>query len=388
MRQISTDGIVPGMYTARHVFPPGEYRGLPLLAANVLITEAIRDRLIKAKVHTILIEDELSEGIEARPPITDEVRRAALTTVRSTFDYMQGSERVLSRGHLQSVEITMNAIMAEIESRRNLLVCLSDLNMFGGDRMHHAINVCVMGCNIARHFFGTHGWRDYRGQRRDDGVADRLQKLGIGLLLADIGMLSVPEEILAKGSMLTSDERAIVRQHPSLGVEMMEGSDISPLTKVAIGQHHERFDGSGYPKGLAGDDIHDHGAIAAVAEAYMSLCDNAQGDGERFQPHDAWDLIIKASGRLFHPDVVDSFASTVAPYGAGTSVQLADGRFAIVIENNHHEPQRPWIRVTHDRDGLMFPRPFPELDMSADTECRIVAAVDKLPSDNVVASRT
>lgn len=384
MRHVAMECVVPGMVTARHVYPEGETSGLPLLAAHVTVTEAIRERLVKAQVPYLVVDDDLSEGIETLPPITDDLRRSALGVVRSTFTSLRTPDAILTRDQLVQIEATMNSIMAEISNRKSLLVCLSDLNRFGGERMQHAVNVCVVGVSIARKYFGDHGWRDFKGQRRDDNVQDRLQKLGVGLLLQDIGSLAIPDSIWQKRGILSAEERAMMQQHPLLGVEMLEGSDISPLTKVTIAQHHERYDGSGYPKGLAGDEIHDHGQVAAIAEMYVSLGDQRRADGTpEFAPHEAYRMILQARGRLFHPDMVDAFTGSVAPYGPGTCVQLSDGKYGIIVSNNANAPLRPVVRVTHDADGLRFMPPV-EMDLAnAENHGVDVAhATDGLPSDN------
>jgi HD-GYP domain-containing protein (c-di-GMP phosphodiesterase class II) len=385
MREISLERVVPGMVTARSVYPPGESAGLPLVAAEVAVTEALKSRMRRAGIESILIDDELSAGIESVPPITDEVRRKSLTVVRDTFAQLRASDAPLSLERVNELEATMTSIMAEISSRRGLLVCLSDLSRFGGSRLDHAVSVCVVGCAVARTFFNDHGWRDYKGQRRNDQIAERLQKLGIGLLLQDVGSMALPEELWEKRTQLSAEERALVQRHPVLGVELLEGSEVSPLTKVTIAQHHERFDGSGYPRGLAHDDIHDHGHIAAVAEGYVSLCSDENGV-HRFEPHEAYQLVLQARGRLFHPDVVDAFAQTIAPYGPGQSVRLSDGSSAIVVRNSAQDATRPVVRVTHDAGGQLYQPPF-EVDLTEEDGLLIAGAVDGLPTDQPVATR-
>lgn len=175
-----------------------------------------------------------------------------------------------------------------------------------------------------------------------------------------------------------------MQQHPLLGLELLEGSELSPLTKVAIAQHHERYDGSGYPRGLAGDDIHDHGQIAAIAEAYVSLCDAEVGDGEPFEPHEAYRLITQARGRLFRPEIVDAFTSAIAPYGPGTTIQLADGRYGIVVGNHSAAPLEPLVRVTHDQDGIAFDPPV-DVDLhKSGGKLSIKAATKGLPGDRTM----
>lgn len=388
VRHVGIDNIAPGMVTARHVYPSGEVGGVPLLAAEVTVTEAILKRLRKAGIDSIMIDDEFSAGIDPAPPINDDTRRQAIVVLKDTFASMGKQDAKLAPEQIEAMESVMARVLTEVSSRRNLLVCLSDLNMFGGDKMQRALDTCVIGTAVAREFFRSHGWKDFRGHRREDGVEDRMVKLGVGLLLQDIGMLAVPESIREKHGMLSADERKIMQQHPLLGLDLVEGGELSPLTKVAIAQHHERYDGSGYPRGLSGDELHDHGQIAAIAEAYVSLCDHDREDGTPLEPHDAHRILVQSRGRLFRPEIVDAFRTAVAPYGPGTSVLLNDGRYALVLTNHADAPTEPLVRITHDQHGMRFTPPM-EVDLKASKgTISIVAATPGLPGDSNIELRT
>lgn len=368
------------MRTARHIYAPGVVgNGVPLIAANVVVTEAMVRRLQSSGVVALLIDDDASAGIEQTPPISEETRQGALVVLRNSIQTVSRDSTRLSHEQLDEVDAVMAKVITEIAARRNLLVCLSDLNLYGGGAMQRALDICVMGTAIARQYFRAHGWRDFRGNRRDDGIEDRLVKLGTGLLLQDIGMTAVPEHIRDKHGMLTAEERAIVQQHPMLGLELLEGGDLSPLTKVTITQHHERYDGSGYPRGLSGEDLHDHGQIAAIAEAYIALCEERRGGRVAYQPHEAFQMLLNAGGVLFRPDVVEAFSMSVAPYGVGTSLRLSDGRHALVVDNDPEAPLAPRVRVTHDADGVPMAEPL-ELDL-ATIELSIDAVTGGLPGD-------
>ena len=150
---------------------------------------------------------------------------------------------------------------------------------------------------------------------------------------------------------------------------------------MTIAQHHERFDGSGYPRGLAGDDVHVHGQIAAIAESYTSMCRSGEGGGDQLDPHKAFRVIVQAGGRLFRQDIVDAFRSSIAPYGAGSTVQLSDGRAAVVVSTAPEFPLEPVVRITHDRDGLEFDPPV-EVNLH-DSGVGIDRGLDSLPSDGM-----
>lgn len=386
MRHVGIDNIEPGMVTAKHVYANGEIGGVPLLAAEIIVTESILKRLHKAGISAITIEDEFSSGIDPKPVLDDSTHRQAIIVLKDTFSSMGKSGAQLAPEHVQAMENVMSRVITEISSRRNLLLCLSDLNLFGGDKMQRALDTCVIGTAVARELFRTYGWKDFRGHRREDGVEDRLVKLGVGLLLQDIGMLAVPEKIRAKRGVLSAAERKIMQQHPLLGLDLLEGGELSPLTKVAIAQHHERFDGTGYPRGLSGDELHDHGQIAAIAEAYISLCDHEREDGEAFHPHEAHRLLIQSRGRLFRPEIVDAFKAAIAPYGPGTSVQLNDGRYALVLTNHADSPSEPVVRITHDQYGMIFTPPM-EVDLrAAKGKITIVEPTQGLPGDRGFAT--
>ncbi|MCW2949478.1 MAG: metal dependent phosphohydrolase, partial [Thermoleophilia bacterium] len=104
------------------------------------------------------------------------------------------------------------------------------------------------------------------------------------------------------------------------------------------------------------------GQVAAIAEAYVSLCAESSTEGVAFQPHEAYRLILQARNRLFRGEIVDAFTAAIAPYGPGTTVQFTDGRYGIVVGNNPGAPLEPIVRVTHDQHGMRFD-PAIEVDL-------------------------
>ena len=129
----------------------------------------------------------------------------------------------------------------------------------------------MLGLLIARRAWTTDGWIDYRGRRRYDRLEDRMRKLGLGLLVHDVGKLAVPPEILNKPGRLTDDEMDVMKTHPLAGAELLRPADLSPLAVSVVRDHHERIDGSGYPAGLDGAQIQEFPRIAAVADVYDAV---------------------------------------------------------------------------------------------------------------------
>jgi putative two-component system response regulator len=144
------------------------------------------------------------------------------------------------------------------------------------------------------------------------GLSERdLIALEQGALLHDIGKIGVRDSILLKAGPLTDDQWIEMRAHIDHGLGIIEGIDFLTGARAVIGQHHEKFDGSGYPRGLAGDSIHIHARIFAVADAFDALTSDRPYRAACAYPA-ACKEIIASSGTHFDPRVVDVFLTIPA----------------------------------------------------------------------------
>lgn len=151
-------------------------------------------------------------------------------------------------------------------------------------------------------------------------------------LLHDIGMIGIREDILTKVDPLTPDEFEEIKNHVNYSIKILE--DIKQLDSVIqiIKAHHERYDGSGYPLGLKGDEIPKSAQIIAVADAYESLLSD-RSYRPKLQPNDALEMIRKNKGAQFAPDVVDIF-ERIFPI---VTVQLAEYERSLQEEANRED---------------------------------------------------
>ncbi len=116
-------------------------------------------------------------------------------------------------------------------------------------------------------------------------------------------------------------ELAIMRTHPLVGLELLPGDVIGPLAKSVVRSHHEHFDGSGYPNGMAGTDISEFARIAAVADVFDAIT-SERPYARAAPPHVGVRAIVEGSGRGFDPLIVDSFRQVVAPFPPGCEIVL------------------------------------------------------------------
>jgi HD-GYP domain-containing protein (c-di-GMP phosphodiesterase class II) len=346
VRLIPSRKIRDGVELARDVVagPPGT---APLLRAGVKLTARYAHLLPKAGVGSVWIEDELGADIDITEPLTAETRAkvhkataGALTAAGTALRSGAGMPREV----VESLGDVATSMVDDLLDLPDAALALEDLNAFDDYTHKHSVQVTVLGLLIARRAWQTDGWVDYRGRRRFDHIEDRLRKLGLGLLVHDVGKLAVPPEILNKPGRLTDAEMEIMKTHAMAGVELLRPADLSPLSLGVVRDHHERLDGSGYPVGLFGTQVQEFPRIAAVADVYDAVT-SERVYKDAAPPAVGVRVIREGDGTQFCPTVVRHFRAVVMPYPIGHEVVLPDGRHGVVSHVSIDDPDSPTVRV-------------------------------------------
>jgi HD-GYP domain-containing protein (c-di-GMP phosphodiesterase class II) len=178
-----------------------------------------------------------------------------------------------------------------------------------------------------------------------------LDELALAGLLLDIGKISVPITILAKPARLTSPERHFITRHVRRGLYMVRAAEAisAPLEEALLG-HHERLDGSGYPRGIRGTHLPLTARLAGIVDTYDALLQD-KGYSPALAAHDAIRLINSMRNQQFDSALVRTFILALGVWPTGSWVQLADGRFGIVRSQTPGEPGRPSIALVCDSSG-------------------------------------
>ncbi|MBD0327573.1 MAG: HD-GYP domain-containing protein, partial [Pyrinomonadaceae bacterium] len=135
---------------------------------------------------------------------------------------------------------------------------------------------------------------------------EQLRALEFGALLHDIGKIGIPDGILRKPAQLTNEEWEQMRQHPLLGQSILRGIKFLEGAALVVGQHHEKWDGSGYPLGLRGEEIDLNARIFAVADAFDAMIsDRVYRAGRSYE--EAAEELDRFAGKQFDPTVVAAF---------------------------------------------------------------------------------
>jgi HD-GYP domain-containing protein (c-di-GMP phosphodiesterase class II) len=195
------------------------------------------------------------------------------------------------------------------------------------------------------------------------GLGSRTMEVGVGALLHDVSIPLLPREITHKRGPLDESEEESVRKHPALGLQILRRIKHSgPYARAIVYQHHERHDGSGYPRGLRGDEIDPLARIVSVADAYSAMVEpRPYREGQPRQ--EVFEYLMSAAGYEFGRETVQGCLQYLAPYPVGTMVRLNTGEKGVVVRVSKGLGTRPVVRVFTDKDGRNLAQTY-DLDLA------------------------
>jgi HD-GYP domain-containing protein (c-di-GMP phosphodiesterase class II) len=318
----------------------------PLLRRGVHLSAKMAARLSELDVRAVWIEDDLGEGIIPAEPLPEHVRRATeqavnscLTAARSAIENLSS----LPAAAVSQIEKAAASIIQALADCPEATLALDDLASADSYTYSHSVRVATLGLLVGQRMFRQAGWVDYRGQLRHDREEERLLQLAVGLLLHDIGKISIPSEILTKPGPLTPQEWELIKTHPLAGASILSSNLVSPLSIAVVRDHHERWDGLGYPGGRKETETHEFARIAATADVYDAITADRPFKSAT-APHVAVRIVREGAGTQFDAAVVEYFKQVAMPYPVGYTVALPDGSSGVVSGVDPENPEYPVVR--------------------------------------------
>lgn len=178
--------------------------------------------------------------------------------------------------------------------------------------------------------------------------APEMQELGVAAFLHDIGKQQVPDRVRSLVDGFNAAETRLYQEHVSFGVQAAKAMGLSTAALLAIAQHHEGHDGSGFPKRSKGDEISPLGRILSVVNRYDNLVNPARASAA-LTPHEALAAIFSQYKAQCEPSVLSAFIRMMGIYPPGSVVQLSDERYALVVAVNSTRPLKPSVVVHEPR---------------------------------------
>jgi len=222
---------------------------------------------------------------------------------------------------LEQVNPVINKLSQSILRNPNALLGLSRIRSMDVYTFEHSVSFSVLMMAFAKSM----------------GLSEKIIcEVGIGGLLHDIGKTLTPDEILNKPGKLTDEEFVIMKEHVVHSRKILEKTKgLSQISMDIAAQHHEKYDGNGYPLGLAGDQISRYGQMSAIVDVYDALtADRCYHAGK--EPSEVLKLLVKWGGTHFNPSLVREFIQSVGIYPPGSLVMLSNQHLARVIDINEN----------------------------------------------------
>jgi len=298
-----------------HVYVDAEYKGRPqsLRLAVAPTAPDPRERL------------ELNEEFQRA--------RVSFDSAADTLDKVFDSLRSGHKGDLQAVQKAVNPLIEGVFRNQEAVAALLRLKDSGEYRYHHGVSMAVWAAILGRHI-GLH--------------RDELEKLAVGCAMCDVGMTQLPPELLDQAENLTEKQRKIIQAHPVMGAQLVsESKDVDFEIVGIIENHHERADGSGYPRGLEGAAIPLLARIAGMVDTYDAMI-TARPYATARTSHEATQELLDCKGTLFQEALVEQFVQAIGLFPTGTMVELNTGEVAIVVTQNDTRRLKPEVVIVMD----------------------------------------
>jgi HD-GYP domain-containing protein (c-di-GMP phosphodiesterase class II) len=270
--------------------------------------------------------------------------RGTQATFKEVFNAVRANRTLDAKSVHQAVESMTESVLRNPDA----LLLFSQLRQKGDYIQSHALDTAVYMVSFGRFL---------------QLPVEQISLLGYVGLMQDVGKLRVPDRILAKRERLTPDEMEQARRHVQHSVDILrETPGMPPQVAEFTWLHHERYDGSGYPRGIAGRDIGMVGSIAAIVDTFDALT------GERpyssaVSPSTALSMLYKWRGTLFDAALVEQFIRCIGIFPLGSVVELNSGEVGIVIAQNTEKRLQPRVMVIRDASGAEL-KPQELLDLA------------------------
>jgi len=357
IKRINADELQIGMYVSRLDRP---WRETPFLFQGFHIVENSEIEQIKQQaeyVYILMPDEEIEVGTgphaaaEAPDPGQYNERHAShnavqmeeeLPAARKSHEQISGLmeeiESALDSNEqldMPRIKQTISYMVRSIERNPDAYILLARIKRYNTYTYNHSLSASVWATAFGRQM------------ELDD---ESLNDIALGTLLMDVGLTRVPNEILQKPTRLTHEEWETVKTHVGHGMDMLSGTPgVSEAIMQVVATHHERLDGSGYPRGLRGKEIPLLGQMAGIVDFYTAVT-LPRSFMKPVSPSSALQLLYKQRDKYFSDKLVDGFIHTLSTYPTGSLVELNTGEVGIVTSQNPGWLLRPKIILLLDSD--------------------------------------
>lgn len=266
---------------------------------------------------------------EEEHPVARQALNVLVGDIDDIFEQVEDGDKL----NVLKLRKSMDPIVDSISRNPDALVWVSRLKQHDQYTYQHSLGASIWSVSLGRQL----------GLQKHD-----LRSLAMGSMLMDVGKLRVDSDLLKAQRELTTEEMAQLAAHVSHGLDILEECGIMNQDVIdMVAHHHERYDGSGYPNGLARDDIPPFARIAGIVDTYDAITSN-RNYAPAVAPTEAIKLLYEARDLDFQAELVESFIQAIGIYPAGTIVELSSGEVGVVVAEYRTRRLRPKVMVLLD----------------------------------------
>lgn len=346
MKKVAPDELKPGMKLAKDIILDD---GRFLLLKGFTLKKRYLDKIRLYNIPFVYVEDEIEEVENFSEEV---IYTETFHTIKNVMQAVREGNNV----DVDSVKRTICQIICRIINNDNVFMKLTGIRDIDNYTYLHSVDVCIYSIITGKNM---------------NLPMEVLNNLALGAILHDIGKCKIPLQILNKPARLTDSEFELIKKHTEYGYEIIERTSglNEDIAKIAL-NHHEHWDGAGYPKGLKSGEIDFLSRIVAIADVYDALTAN-RVYRKRFMPHEAAEYIIANSGTQFDPQLTGVFIQSIAVYPPDIIVMLNTGEIARVVASKGAPSIRPKVMVITRKEGPPVLEPY-EIDLSKNPQYSIV----------------
>ncbi|MGD8190590.1 HD-GYP domain-containing protein [Brevibacillus ginsengisoli] len=253
----------------------------------------------------------------------------AVHSLKNLLQQVQGGQNI----PVMEVREAITPILQNVQDQPNIMLALSKVANIDTYTYEHSIAVGVFSYVIAK-------WMKVPEKE--------WMQIALAGTLLDIGKTKVDPKILWKPGKLTYNEFEEMKKHTLYGYQLIKASPgLNEGVALAALQHHEREDGSGYPLGLKGNQLHLYSKIVAVADVYHAMCSNRVYQ-QAASPYEVVDQLLQDSFGKLDPTIVHTFVNGITQFAVGTVVELSDGSLGKIVFTDRNYPTRPLVETNGD----------------------------------------